>query len=104
MPVSSVSVTELAAILAADPSVPLIDVRSPEEYVAGRVPGAVLIPMHTVPVRLDEIPRDTAVYLVCHSGGRSMQVAQWLAQQGYDCVNVEGGTAAWAMTGHPIET
>ena len=103
MPVSSVSVSELAAVLAEDPSAPLIDVRSPEEFAAGRVPGAVLMPMHTVPIRYQEIPRDAKVYLVCHSGGRSMQVAHWLDQQGYDAVNVDGGTAAWAMSGYPVE-
>lgn len=104
MPVTVVSPGELATLLAADPSITLIDVRNPDEYAAGRVPGAELMPMHTVPVRLQDLPRDEPIYLVCHSGARSMQVAHWLSQQGYDAVNVDGGTAAWAMTGHPIET
>jgi rhodanese-related sulfurtransferase len=100
---AEVTVAELAAILADDPSTPLIDVRNPEEYAAGRVPGAVLVPMHTVPVRLQEIPTDRPVYLVCAVGGRSGQVAAWLEPQGYDVVNVLGGTQAWAMSGYPLE-
>lgn len=100
---AEVTVTELAAILAEDPSTPVVDVRNPDEYAAGHVPGAVLIPMHTVPVRLQEIPRDRTVYLVCAVGGRSGQVAAWLEPQGYDVVNVLGGTQAWAMSGHPLE-
>lgn len=100
---AEVTVAELAAILADDPSTPLIDVRNPEEYAAGRVPGAVLVPMHTVPVRLQEIPADRTVYVVCAVGGRSGQVAAWLEPQGYDVVNVLGGTQAWAMSGLPLE-
>ncbi len=102
MPVSEISTTDLAALLAADPSITLIDVRSPEEYAAGRVPGAELIPMPVIPVRLQDLPKDEPIYLVCHSGGRSMQTAQWLSQQGYDAVNIAGGTAAWAMGGPPL--
>jgi rhodanese-related sulfurtransferase len=99
----AVTVAELAAILASDPETTLIDVREPEEYAAGHVPSAELIPMSVVPVRAQEIPKDRTVYVVCRSGGRSAQVVSWLNQQGYDTVNVEGGTAAWAMAGHPIE-
>lgn len=100
---AEVTVAELAAILAADPSTTVIDVRNPEEYAAGHVPGAVLVPMHTVPVRLQDIPSDRTVYLVCAVGGRSGQVAAWLEPQGYDVVNVLGGTQAWAFAGHPLE-
>lgn len=100
---AEVTVAELAAILADDPTTPVIDVRNPEEYAAGRVPGAVLVPMHTIPVRLQEIPNDRTVYLVCAVGGRSGQVAAWLEPQGYDVVNVLGGTQAWAMSGLPLE-
>lgn len=101
---AEVSVAELAAILAADPTTPLIDVRNPEEYAAGRVPGAVLVPMHTVPVRLPDIPSDRTVYLVCATGGRSGQVAAWLEPQGYDAVNVAGGTQGWMLAGFAVES
>jgi rhodanese-related sulfurtransferase len=101
--IPAVSVTELAAILAADPATTLLDVREPAEYAAGHAPGAELLPMSVVPVRLQDIPQDRTVYVICHSGGRSGQVVSWLNQQGYDTVNVDGGTAAWAMSGQPIE-
>jgi len=102
--IPAVTAPELAAIRAADPTTTLIDVREPAEYAAGHAPGAELIPMSVLPVRVQEIPRDRTVYVICQSGGRSAQVVSWLNQQGYDTVNVEGGTAAWAMAGHPIET
>ena len=100
--IPAVTVPELAAIRAADPATPLIDVREPAEYAAGHAPGAELIPMSVLPVRLPEIPKDRTVYVICHSGGRSGQVVSWLNQQGFDSVNVEGGTAAWSMSGRPV--
>ena len=101
--IPAVTVPELAAIRAADPETTLIDVREPAEFAAGHAQGAELIPMSVLPVRLQDIPRDRTVYVICQSGGRSAQVVSWLNQQGYDTVNVEGGTAAWAMAGHPLE-
>jgi rhodanese-related sulfurtransferase len=102
--VPSVSVHDLAAVLAADPTTPLIDVREPDEYAAAHVASAVPMPMAVVPVRVAEIPRDRTVYVICHSGGRSMQASMWLAGQGYDVVNVAGGTADWAAHGLPVAT
>ena len=101
-PVPTATVHDLAAVLAADPTTPLFDVREPVEYAAGHVTGAISIPRAVVPVRVAEIPRDRTVYLICHSGGRSMQAAMWLAAQGYATVNVHGGTAEWAASGLPI--
>ena len=101
-PLPSVTVTELADLMATDPTTVLVDVREPNEYAVGHVEIAVLIPMAVLPVRIEEIPRDRTVYVICHSGGRSAQVVGWLNPQGYDSVNVEGGTAAWAMSGRPV--
>jgi len=103
-PVPSVSVHDLASMLAADPSTPLVDVRESYEYAAGHVAGSVSMPMAVVPVRADEIPRDRTVYVICHSGGRSMQASMWLSAQGVDVVNVAGGTAEWAANGLPVAT
>jgi rhodanese-related sulfurtransferase len=101
--VPGISVGELAARLAADPSTPVVDVREPDEYAAGHVPSAALMPLHTVPLRHEELPRDRTVYVVCAVGGRSGQAVAWLNEQGYDTVNVEGGTRDWVMSGHPVE-
>ncbi len=101
-PLPSVTVTELADLVATDPTTVLVDVREPDEYAGGHVETAVLIPMAVLPVRVEEIPRDRTVYVICHSGGRSAQVVSWLNQQGYDSVNVEGGTAGWATSGRPV--
>jgi len=81
----------------------VVDVREGFEYDAGRVPGAVHIPMNEVPARVDEIPRDRTVFVICQSGGRSAQVTGYLRQQGIDAINVAGGTGEWAARGWAIE-
>lgn len=96
-----VTVTELKAAM--DEQAYVVDVREPNEYEAGHVPGAVLMPLATVPIRHSELPRDRTVYLVCQTGGRSFTAATWLAQQGYDVRNVTGGTSDWVSHGFPVE-
>ena len=58
---------------------PLVDVREPDEYVAGHVPGAILLPMSEIAERVDEVPADGTVYVICHVGGRSLQGRQLAA-------------------------
>lgn len=102
MTVPEITVDELATAHAAGELV--VDVREPEEYVQGHVPGAVLMPLATVPARHAELPRDQAVYLVCAVGARSMQAARYLARLGYDARNVAGGTSDWTAAGKPVAT
>jgi phage shock protein E len=62
----------------------VIDVRSVEEFRAGHVPGALNIPLHTLPLRLSEVgPTDKPVVLYCLSGGRSGQAADLLRRSGF---------------------
>ena len=98
----TITVQDLAARLTAG-GVDLIDVREIHEFAAGHVPGARSIPMSILPVRVNEIPKGTEVHVICQSGARSMQVAIWLANQGYSVVNVAGGTGTWVMAGGPVE-
>lgn len=81
----------------------LVDVREPYEFASGHVPGAELAPMQTVPGLVQALPTDRPVYLVCATGNRSGQAADYLAGFGIDAVNVEGGTADWLRAGYPVE-
>ena len=81
----------------------LIDVREPQEYAEAHVPGAVLIPMGQLSARLDEVPSDGPVYVICRSGNRSGAMGPLLDAHGYDSVNVLGGTAAWVQAGHAYD-
>ncbi len=81
----------------------VLDVREPEEYAHGHVPGAVSLPQADLASRLDEVPRDRPVMLVCQRGMRSYRAAQFLVQMGINQVaSVAGGTAAWRAAGRPL--
>jgi rhodanese-related sulfurtransferase len=80
----------------------LIDVREPDEYAEGHVPGAVLVPLQTVPDHLDAFEGPGTTYVICKGGGRSMQACEYVAQRGAEVVNVAGGTMAWIMSGRDV--
>ncbi|MDQ6928701.1 MAG: rhodanese-like domain-containing protein [Actinomycetota bacterium] len=102
MSVPEVDIDELAR--GRDEGVPLIDVRQPEEYDAGHVPGARLIPLSEVGLRVAEVPTGGPVYVICHLGSRSEKAVQFLRQRGVDAYSVVGGTKAWVDSGHPAVT
>lgn len=81
----------------------VIDVREAYEYEGGHVPGAIHIPMATVPLRVTEFPTQAPAYVICESGARSWQVCAFLERQGIAAINVEGGTGAWLAHGLPVE-
>lgn len=101
MSAAEVSVDDLAAVW--QDGALVVDVREPGEYVEAHIPGAQLLPMGSVVVQHDEIPRDRTVYVVCAVGGRSAQVADFLEAQGVDVRNVAGGTNAWIRAGLPVD-
>ncbi|MGW0807108.1 rhodanese-like domain-containing protein [Nonomuraea sp. NPDC002799] len=80
----------------------LLDVREQDEWLAGHAPEAVHIPMTQIQQRVDEVPADQTVYVVCRVGGRSWQVASWLDQGGRDAVNVGGGMQSWEAARRPM--
>ncbi|WP_374355246.1 rhodanese-like domain-containing protein [Limnohabitans sp.] len=59
------------------------------------------MPMQTIPARLHELDRNRPVACLCHHGGRSMQVAHFLASHGYEVVNIAGGIHAWSAQVDP---
>jgi rhodanese-related sulfurtransferase len=81
-----------------DPAVVVVDVRSPAEYDAGHVDGAINIPIDALDARADELRRDALVVTVCgKGGGRSDRAAQVLRDLGFPAVRpLCGGTQAWA--------
>jgi rhodanese-related sulfurtransferase len=83
----------------------VVDVRTPGEYTTAHVADVLLIPLQDLPERVEEVPDDAGtVYVICQTGARSARAAEWLMTQGYDAVNVAGGTAAWIDAGKPVES
>jgi rhodanese-related sulfurtransferase len=82
----------------------LIDVRTPEEFVAGHAYRARNIPLETLTANLDKIEKNEPVYLICATGNRSKQAAKILVDTGFNqAVNITGGTEAWKAAGLPME-
>jgi phage shock protein E len=100
--VPAIDVAELRQRLAAAPKPFLLDVREPWEYAQAHVADARLIPLGELERRVNEVPRDQPILVICHSGQRSLAAAAYLRQRGYPEVsNVDGGTAAWIEKGYP---
>lgn len=102
MEVPEIDVHELDARRGAAAAV--IDVREDSEYAEAHLPGVTHIPLGEVPERIDEVPRDGAVYVICARGGRSAKAVEHYRSLGIDAVNVAGGTLGWIDAGLPTES
>jgi hydroxyacylglutathione hydrolase len=87
------------------PEAVLLDVREPEEYVMGHLPGARNLPQADLASRLEELRRDQPIFVICQAGMRSLRCSQFLRQAGFTNVtSVSGGTDGWAAAGHSMVT
>lgn len=82
----------------------LIDVRSEGEFAQGIIPGAEFMPLHTVPLKLDELKASVdPIVFYCRSGNRSGQACFFLKQNtGVEALNLSGGIIAWYHSGNQI--
>jgi phage shock protein E len=82
----------------------LIDVRTAGEFKSGHIPGARNIPLNQLSDKLDKIPTNKPVIVVCRSGNRSGSACHTLTKAGYDnVINLRGGTMRWQMAGNAVE-
>jgi rhodanese-related sulfurtransferase len=102
-PLPSLDPSQAQARLRQNPAPFLLDVRQPEEYQAGHIEGARLIPLAELGRRTEELPRDAELICVCRSGNRSSQATQLLSSRGYNAFNLSGGVIAWIRAGLPVE-
>jgi rhodanese-related sulfurtransferase len=97
--IREISVAELKARRDRGEKPLVIDVREAWELQLASIPDVVHVPMNQVPARFAEFSKDAETIVMCHAGGRSMRVAQFLAGQGFTNVaNLSGGIAAWSET------
>ncbi|HVJ07326.1 MAG TPA: rhodanese-like domain-containing protein [Acidisarcina sp.] len=85
------------------PGLVLLDVREPWEYATARIEGSILMPMGEVPSRaFQEIDPESHIVTICHAGVRSMNVAVWLRNQGFEQTqSLQGGIDAWSRLVDP---
>lgn len=81
----------------------LLDVREPDEWVAGHIAGAQHIPLGQLRDRLGEVPKDRTILAICRHGNRSEAATRGLRTLGYTVENLEGGVTAWSRAGLPLE-
>lgn len=99
--IPEISISDLVARVSAGARV--IDVRETEEFISGHVPGAISIPLSTVPDHVDDFRIEGDVYVICQAGSRSMRACQYLADFDINnLINVAGGTAGWAASGNDL--
>lgn len=96
-----IEIQDLSAKL--EQSIPLLDVRMPDEYEEGHVPGAFLIPLPELPERVGELADiEGELLVICKLGGRSAKACEFLATHGLQVINVAGGTDAWIELGNTV--
>jgi thioredoxin 1 len=82
----------------------VLDVREPDEYAEAHIPGVVHIPLGQLGQRLQDVPAQRPLYVVCAVGGRSLMAATALQNQaGIEAISVAGGTNGWMASGRPVE-
>ena len=100
-----ISPVELQKLLTAQPSTPVIDVRTPVEFAEVHVPQAQSIPLDELKPGSLPLHKDQPVYLLCRSGQRAAKAAEKFAKEGFlQPVVVEGGTLAWIAANLPVES
>jgi rhodanese-related sulfurtransferase len=99
--INHVSPSEAQSKLSEKPKPFLLDVRQPEEFRSGHIPGAKLIPLGELSSRLKELPKNQEIICVCQSGSRSQSATRQLAGAGYNVINLRGGMIGWSRSGLP---
>lgn len=99
--VPTISAKELQQRLSSHESLMVLDVREPEEYEAGHIDGAVLIPLGDLSQRTHALPQDRPIVCVCASGSRSLSATRWLISAGLDAINLGHGMFEWQLARLP---
>jgi rhodanese-related sulfurtransferase len=101
--VTEIDSTELHSRLSSDEGPYLLDIRSDAEVVHGMLPDSTHLPMHLIPLRMNDFPKDKEIVLYCRSGARSYHACMYLMQQGMrNVINLKGGIIDWARQGYQI--
>lgn len=98
----NITVVELQALLQSKPP-KLVDVRTDAEVARGKIPQGDSLPLHLIPMRINELDKQATTVFYCQMGGRSAQAAAFAVANGFtDVYNLQGGITAWAHAGLPI--
>ena len=102
--VKEIGVHDLAGLIDdQERDVHVVDVRTPQEYMAGSINGVEHIPLHLIPLRFQELPKDRDLVFICRTGARSAQATAFVTGQGLDnAINLRGGLVDWVRNRLPL--
>ena len=102
--IEQITATELHRRLQAEDPMILLDVRFPDEFAAGHIAGAHLLPLPALAQGSSQLPQDQPVVCICRSGNRSQVACEQLARLGFEnLVNLHGGMIAWTQANLPAQ-
>ncbi|MGB3916109.1 rhodanese-like domain-containing protein [Thiothrix litoralis] len=101
--IREVDAAGLQKMLDSGEKVRLIDVRSASEVAQGIIENSEFMPLHTLPLRMNDLPKDETIVFYCRSGARSAQACMFLSQNtGIEAVNLRGGIISWYQAGMKV--
>ncbi len=101
--VKEVDATTLKNMLDSDSEIQLLDVRSQAEFAQGIIQGGEFAPLHTIPLKINELDKDKTIVFYCRSGARSAQACAFVQQNaGIEAINLRGGIISWYQSGFEI--
>jgi rhodanese-related sulfurtransferase len=101
--IREIDASGLKKLINSEEQVHLIDVRSASEVAQGIIEGSEFMPLHTLPLRMNDLPKDKTIVFYCRSGARSAQACMFLAQNtGIQATNLRGGIISWYQAGEKI--
>jgi rhodanese-related sulfurtransferase len=102
--IKEIDVNELSQQLGELPeNIKLIDVRTPAEVARGKISGSENLPLHVIPLKVNDFSQNDKIVFYCQTGARSAQACAFMSSKGVDNVyNLRGGIVTWAQMGLPI--
>lgn len=92
---NSISPNEMDQLYRKKTNIKILDVREPDEYAAGHIPGAISMPLSSFADDMKKLERAQHYHVICYSGSRSSMACQHLGNSGFQTTNVIGGMSAW---------
>lgn len=101
--VKEIDAPQLKEMMDSDTEIQLLDVRSQAEFTQGMIKGGEFVPLHTVPLKINELSTDKTIVIYCRSGARSAQACMFLSQNhNIEAINLRGGIISWYQSGYDV--
>ncbi|MEE9444867.1 MAG: rhodanese-like domain-containing protein [Cocleimonas sp.] len=101
--VKEIDATALKEMMDSDDNIQLLDVRSQAEFAQGIIEGGEFVPLHTIPLKVNDLSKDKKIVIYCRSGARSAQACMFLSQNtDIEAFNLRGGIISWHQSGFDV--